>query len=286
MTAVAVALALIVTVQKGEATAATKFQKDAAIIDGCLRCHAAQGLNAKDGNEKISLYVNEQDYRASAHGTNACTSCHTDIKDYPHVGAAKGQVRTELVYDNCQKCHENTSKMFAASAHAKKSEGRTRAYCADCHGKHNIFKPQQPASLVYKTNIPHTCTKCHNHEVAESYEESFHGKAVILGSKKAASCVDCHGYHDIVSQTETVSPVNKANVATTCGKCHAKTVAGFSEGKEHFVIERGGPGEPAYWTLKFMVWLTIICNVVVVLHMLMELRRKLINLKKSNPNLH
>lgn len=282
----ALALVLIATVKAGEATAATKLQKDAAIIDGCLRCHAAQGLNVKEGNKKISLHVNEKNYRASAHGTNACTSCHTDITDYPHAGASKGQARTELVYDNCQKCHDNTTKMFATSEHAKQSGGRTRAYCADCHGKHNIFKPEQPQSPVYKQNIPHTCTKCHDHRIAESYEESFHGKAVILGSKKSASCVDCHGYHDIVSQTHPASPVNKTNVPTTCAKCHAKPVAGFAEGKEHFLIERGGPGEPMYWTLKFFVWLTIIVNAVVVLHMLMELRRKLINLKRSKESTH
>jgi hypothetical protein len=33
--------------------------------------------------------------------------------------------------------------------------------CYDCHGVHNMLSPEDPASQVYRTNLLHTCQKCH-----------------------------------------------------------------------------------------------------------------------------
>jgi cytochrome b subunit of formate dehydrogenase len=41
-----------------------------------------------------------------------------------------------------------------------------------------------------------------------------------MGLVSAPSCDDCHGVHDIVPAIYKDSPVNHANVAKTCGKCH------------------------------------------------------------------
>jgi cytochrome b subunit of formate dehydrogenase len=38
----------------------------------------------------------------------------------------------------------------------------------------------------------------------------------------APSCNDCHGSHKISRNTDRNSPINHANVAKTCGKCHVK----------------------------------------------------------------
>jgi len=40
-------------------------------------------------------------------------------------------------------------------------ENITRATCYDCHGKHNILSPDNPASKVYPENLQSTCQECH-----------------------------------------------------------------------------------------------------------------------------
>lgn len=35
-----------------------------------------------------------------------------------------------------------------------------------------------------------------------------------------ATCINCHGYHDIQPASDAASPVNRANLSHTCGGCH------------------------------------------------------------------
>ena len=51
--------------------------------------------------------------------------------------------------------------------------------------------------------------------------DSIHGRALLkMGLIVAPSCNDCHGVHDIKRAVDRDSPINHANVAKTCGKCH------------------------------------------------------------------
>lgn len=252
-----------------------QIKENLSFNEGCLRCHGAQGLKKLVNGEKVSLYVEEPEYLTSMHGTMKCTICHTDIVDYPHVGARSGKELREAVNNRCQECHNDVAPIYQKSAHGKAMKrGSETALCRDCHGKHDIKKTHDPESMVFKNNIPETCTRCHDDHVKHSYEESFHGKAVILGSSKSASCVDCHGSHDLLGQNDPKSPVNVANIPDTCAKCHYKAQENFAVGKEHWTLERGGPGEPMYWTLKFFVWLTVSTIAFLIIHMELELYRK------------
>ncbi len=58
-------------------------------------------------------------------------------------------------------------------------------------------------------------------EAAAQYMDSIHGRALLkMGLIVAPSCNDCHGVHDIKRSVDRDSPINHANVAKTCGKCH------------------------------------------------------------------
>ena len=58
-------------------------------------------------------------------------------------------------------------------------------------------------------------------EAAAQYMDSIHGRALLkMGLIVAPSCNDCHGVHDIKRGVDRESPINHANVAKTCGKCH------------------------------------------------------------------
>jgi cytochrome b subunit of formate dehydrogenase len=96
-----------------------------------------------------------------------------------------------------------------------------------------MLSPRNPASPVFKLNLPGTCAKCHSNpgltaeyqmkypQAAAQYMDSIHGRALLkMGLIVAPSCNDCHGVHDIKRAVDRDSPINHANVATTCGKCH------------------------------------------------------------------
>src|SRR5262249_31044090 len=58
-------------------------------------------------------------------------------------------------------------------------------------------------------------------QTAGQYKDSIHGRALLqMGLIVAPSCNDCHGVHGIKRGVDRDSPINKQNVAKTCGKCH------------------------------------------------------------------
>jgi nitrate/TMAO reductase-like tetraheme cytochrome c subunit len=87
--------------------------------------------------------------------------------------------------------------------------------CVDCH-----------ADLAKATEFPHAeslakvaCANCHP-DTVEQYRQSMHAKARARGTTVAATCVDCHGMHDILPKGDPQSRTYHLNVAATCAKCH------------------------------------------------------------------
>jgi formate dehydrogenase gamma subunit len=66
---------------------------------------------------------------------------------------------------------------------------------------------------------PVDCGQCHERENA-NYGASVHGLAVKSGDGAAATCKDCHGAHEIISPTASVSPLSFSHLASMCGQCH------------------------------------------------------------------
>ena len=86
--------------------------------------------------------------------------------------------------------------------------------CIDCH--QDLQKAEIPhAETLAKVD----CATCHS-EVMDTYNLSAHAKAREGGSKYAASCVDCHGTHDIKTKSDPASMTHHLKVAATCAKCH------------------------------------------------------------------
>lgn len=116
--------------------------------------------------------------------------------------------------------------------------------CSRCHaeaGPEHAADPKKPLELLTGRALrvlkSEGCVKCHAGLYQESYQQSFHGVAVKHGDERAATCVDCHGVHDILASRNPESMVAKANVAQTCGTagCHSGAPDSFAEGVEHFV---------------------------------------------------
>jgi hypothetical protein len=85
--------------------------------------------------------------------------------------------------------------------------------CASCHVDAEEIPHEETLQKV-------DCGMCHD-EALEAYNLSVHGKAKENGAEEAASCVNCHGKHDIVSSADPKSRVHPLAVATTCAVCHS-----------------------------------------------------------------
>jgi cytochrome b subunit of formate dehydrogenase len=220
----------------------------------CLECHSDKTLFKTNAAGKgISLFVDEAKLAKSLHKTNACTSCHADITSkHPDDDKPAQPV-------SCARCHEAPGKQYAGSIHgASHAMGRSgAANCVDCHGSHDIAPVKQADSPVFKLNLPQTCARCHSNpgltkeyqmkypEVASQYKDSIHGRALLeLGLIVAPSCNDCHGVHDIKRAVDRESPINPANVAKTCGKCHVKVEEIYDKSIHGQLLAKGDKRAP------------------------------------------
>ena len=77
------------------------------------------------------------------------------------------------------------------------------------------------------TEVPHAeelapveCGMCHDQST--EYAASLHGIAAANDDPLAPACWDCHGTHDILSQTNPKSRTNPIHVPAMCGGCHAE----------------------------------------------------------------
>ena len=281
-TLVIASLVAVICLAFGPAAFAEDLLQKAVIInEGCLRCHAAQGLNANFDGKTVSLYVDKAKYEVSMHGTMPCTYCHTNITDYPHIGALKGKALAAQVNGECRRCHKDVAPDYNKSVHGQvnSAEGRQNAFCSDCHGIHNIYKKEVPEAAINHNQVPHTCGNCHE-ELLEQYELDFHAKAVLLGGKEAASCVSCHGSHNILGPEEKESMVSTENTPKTCAKCHLFPLENFAKGKMHYSLTPTGDGAVSFWVLIVFSWLVIACISFVLICILLELRRKWADVNK------
>ena len=196
----------------------------------CLECHGDKDLwKTNAAGKGVSLFVEEAKYAAGVHRTNSCASCHSSItSQHPDDNVPVKPV-------NCASCHEEAGKVYANSIHGvSHTMGASgAASCSDCHGKHDILPNKNPASRIFKLNLPGTCAACHSNagltkeyemkrpEAASHYMDSIHGQKLLKqGLLVAPSCNDCHGGHGIKRAVDRDSPINSLNVAKTCGKCH------------------------------------------------------------------
>lgn len=195
---------------------ASVFTAAAGLKDSdCLDCHADKTLTKTNAaGKEISLFVDVAKLHASAHKTNTCAACHTDLTDkHPDDNVAAKPV-------NCRACHERQSESYGASVHglAIKAGQAEAANCQDCHDSHEVVSPLSPASPLHVSNQAKTCGECHDKE-AQDLAESVHGKALAAGVREAPTCTDCHSEHNI--QALTGDEAGRKISADVCSRCHA-----------------------------------------------------------------
>ena len=210
--------------------------------NNCLSCHGNPNfsITGPDG-KKISLYVDKVALDSSAHQYINCVTCHPTHIQLPHP--TDTPLTKQGVAQKCGSCHQYEYQQHLTSIHGQQlAQGNNDvATCTDCHSDnsnpHNVKRILEPDSSTFPKSIADTCGKCHNdpklmanygivQNVYETYMRSFHGKATLLASTELkqldkATCVSCHGVHDIKAVTDPTSPVaGMDNLAKTCETCH------------------------------------------------------------------
>jgi cytochrome b subunit of formate dehydrogenase len=200
-----------------------------ALVD-CSGCHSAAAAVYKKSRHVV---VHGKDKKADA---PRCSDCH-GAHAIPKSSVSTSPVYFRNLAATCTRCHGSAevteragipipgaARMYEKSIHNRAiiEKGLNKsATCTDCHGAHDLKDRLDPASPIFRSNIPATCGKCH-YGVFAIFRDSAHGTAFSRGVPDAPGCTDCHGEHDIRQAADPGSSVSFAAISQkTCPSCHA-----------------------------------------------------------------
>lgn len=180
-----------------------------------------------------------------------CVGCHGTHAVRPAASIGIGP---------CGNCHTEEVHLYSESIHgqSRQRQGSEAATCRSCHGPtHAVLTRTDPRAPTYHLNLPRTCAQCHADpeltkkykipvtDVYQLYMDSIHGRAVTRsGLLVAANCSDCHSAHGIKPHTDPASRVNRTNVPSTCGSCHAGVLAEYQTSVHGRLVASGNPLAP------------------------------------------
>lgn len=289
---------------------ASKFAKSVHAGNGCTSCHPDVNLDSHPGGAKpapvscASCHDKEdRTYQVSTHGraraagnTGAptCADCHGThgiVKAFEEGSP----VKRENLSTTCGQCHPDVVEQWDQSVHgqAVKNGILEAPTCTGCHSDHafEALTSATPIKVAQKV-----CSRCHASERMNAkfdlpndrvttFFESYHGMSAREGSTKVANCASCHGYHLVLPASDTRSSVNKANLVSTCQKCHPNANENFIKETIHQSKDAGADlgANLDRWVRSAYLTLIFLTIGGMLAHNLLILRRKLlVNLRDPN----
>ena len=254
----------------------------------CGRCHGQQRRAAGHPLATLPSTAPFEATRAPKGTTSStaavvaasCTDCHGAhrVQTTTH---ADSLLHPRQVVRTCGACHEEQVVDFTGSAHdrAAQREGfdwiRALAQqaapddhaaersghnghaappvCITCHRMHTGSRPASPR---FREDLVHECGTCHA-ALMQTYIESYHGKATLLGADSVAKCSDCHGYHGIRGPDDPRSRVSDQRKLQTCRSCHEGAPPKFAEFWAHADHNDRERYPVLYWVYTFMTTLLV-----------------------------
>jgi nitrate/TMAO reductase-like tetraheme cytochrome c subunit len=182
----------------------------------CLECHADPVDRTFTNGSTRTLEVHLDRLLKSVHaGKATCVDCHPGAREVPHPDRrfASSRQLTIAESEQCRQCHFTEYRQAREGVHgdAVARGDLTAPVCVDCHGGHDIQRPQEP-----RTRVATTCGQCHA-ATARTYAASVHGEDVARNITDVPTCVDCHGGHQIAGPREAGWRTRTPEV---CGGCH------------------------------------------------------------------
>lgn len=190
----------------------------------------------------------------------ACADCHR-AHDVRAIEDPEGPLHPGAAGETCGRCHDEVARAFEASAHSEATRAEDFRWdeeggpptCPTCHRMHGGSAPSDPR---FRAELVNECGTCHEH-LMESYVESYHGKATLLGSEIAAKCSDCHGSHRITGVDAPNSRIGPEGKLETCRRCHEGAPEGFASFYAHPSHDDPEGFAVLYWVFRFMSTLLI-----------------------------
>jgi cytochrome b subunit of formate dehydrogenase len=256
----------------------------------CMSCHGEKSSTSGVVSEFIHAYDLSVHANALKNGNgNAanCVDCHSshDMQKGSHPDS---KVNKKNIPSTCAQCHNSEVETYHSSIHGKAfAKGNINSpVCTDCHGEHKILGAKDPNSPVSSLHVAEeVCSPCHTSvKISEkfglptgklkTFNDSFHGLAVRAGSKEAANCASCHGYHDILPSSDPQSRVNKENLAATCGTCHPGAGKNFAVGAVHVTTKADSEDELIYFVSNLYIILIVVTIGGMTVHNVLDFIRK------------
>jgi cytochrome b subunit of formate dehydrogenase len=284
-----------------------KFTKVGPTNAQCLECHANPVLKDPPDKKHKSKFVDQAKFEKSVHKKINCIRCHVVLhpetdKVYQDTEAFKSHVlnektaadhdHPEIFKPTCANCHPKVDRKLQKSAHAaQKVKTETAQYkpstlaaqknqteiklpkCNDCHGTQHYISDTKLNPT--KFDVVNRCGACHQ-QLIKTYFTTYHGKAAKLGSDRVAKCVNCHGFHDLLSPSNPASTLHADNIQKTCQECHPKankSFTGFLPHADHLDGKKYPQLFYPFWLMTLLLVSTIFAFGV---HALLWLNRSLI----------
>lgn len=178
------------------------------------------------------IMIHAQDTIAEPTGDNSfCLTCHADNE------------QTKSLADGTEIHLGVNVDALANSVHGISSESGELG-CVDCHGDdafpHDDPYPETGRAYTVKQSL--ACTGCHI-EQTENLADDVHYTAIADGNLHSASCVDCHGSHDVQPPAEPISLISE-----TCGDCHTTTFSEYRDSVHGVALFEGDENVPTCTT--------------------------------------
>lgn len=213
----------------------------------CLVCHAGVG---QEDAPKLNL----DGFRSSVHAQVGCVSCHSSVEDR--------QIRHDLPQEDlrpvdCGQCHGDEQKKYLASSHAKHPQGPK---CWSCHSKHEVLAADHPRATTHAARQLEACGECHDKERTAAghtleVPPEYLGLLDAAGAKPleslktegllvSASCVDCHGPHQVAPPQDPGSSLHLVRGVETCGTCHRGELTDYRASVHASALSDRSAGKP------------------------------------------
>ncbi len=124
--------------------------------DNCIKCHL--WCETKSGENSVVKWKRSVHFRPDT----ACADCHGGDRllylDFKagHMGMPDRNQSVGM----CEQCHEQAVRDFIGRKVSQTKNNKCTVSCVDCHGHHQIEKPDAPAMFQ------RTCRKCHSPDKA------------------------------------------------------------------------------------------------------------------------
>ncbi len=121
-----------------------------AALQRCMNCHEEQGVT--QAYKHITHRLRHKTSRAPYEIVNLCSKCHRDVELMKKFNVSKENLESVESYER--------------SIHGKAIQlgSQKTADCVSCHATtaiHDIYKKDNPNSMVHESNLTKTCEQCH-----------------------------------------------------------------------------------------------------------------------------